>query len=50
MAHADAIKVSHLSTSLNFYLDMVYKGVKVPFVKQLRMAFSLEQYFGGKEF
>ena len=39
-----------LTTSLNFYLDMANKGVKAPFVKQLRMVFSLEQYFGGKEF
>lgn len=51
MIHFDAIKVNQaLSTSLNFYLDIVNKGVKAPTAKQLRMAFPLEQYFGGKEF
>ena len=38
-----------LSTSLNFYLDMVNKGVKAPSAKQLRMMSSLGQIFGGKE-
>lgn len=38
-----------LSTSLNFYLDMANKGIKVPSAKQLRMMSALGQFFGGKE-
>ena len=35
-----------LSTSLNFYLDMVNKA---PLAKQLRMMSALGQFFGDKE-
>ena len=38
-----------LSTSLNFYLDMVNKGVKAPSAKQLRMMSALGQFLGEKE-
>ena len=38
-----------LSTSINFYLDMVNKGIKAPSAKQLRMMSALCQFLGGKE-
>lgn len=38
-----------LSTSLNFYLDMVNKGIKAPSAKQLRMMSALGQFLVGKE-
>lgn len=41
--------IKALFISLNFYLDMANKGVKIPCVKQLRMMSALGQFFGGKE-
>ena len=38
-----------LSTSLNFYLDMVNKGIKAPSAKQLRMMSAIGQFLGEKE-
>ena len=38
-----------LTTSLNFYLDMTNKGIKVSSAKQLRMMSALGQFLGGKE-
>lgn len=38
-----------LSTSLNFYLDMANKDIKVPSAKQLRMMPALGQFLGDQE-